>query len=345
MPEQEAEDVRVETLPATVQDAAPPAAAVGWSVAQVDEQVKVYDAIQRAALDRLTENDTYQLDWMDKPALSKGGAEKLANFFGLACDFDVVEEKVERPKFDDAGNIVSKGRARFVFKVKLTRRGNLVATGIGDIDSDEKVFRERLYGTYTDKETGEVIEKNITIADLLNAMRKNGLKRAYTDALLRATGLSNLLSQDGEEMAAYGAQAVKRSGAKPGGKLKEAKAAPASSKQLDYLKKLFDDCQVPAEQQAWALGLTLEQISGPDGDQLWKDGWKKLSKKRASFLIGKLREAGNLEGIKPPVGAATTPRDEQPGNGNAGQPPDVPPPANEPHPPKASSGKDEGLPF
>ena len=171
----------------------------------------------------------------DKPALFKGGAEKLALLFQLVPAFDV--------RRTDLGD----GHREYEVKCRLVQRqsGTFAGEGVGLCSTMESRYRyrqgaracpvcgvvgsiirgkdeyekdPRYKGGYLcfgkkggcgakfqkgdqsieSQETGKV--ENVDLADTYNTVLKQGKKRAFVDAVLTATSGSALLTQDIEEM-------------------------------------------------------------------------------------------------------------------------------------------------
>ena len=147
----------------------------------------------------------------DKPTLYKAGAEKLAAFFGLSIEMELVD-KVE----DWDG-----GFFYYRYRATATDRYGRTASGEGSANSREAKYRwrnikEREY----DPEVhgpGRKIQKsgrygsyvvyqveNREPFDLVNTLQKMAQKRAYVQAVLLAVGASAFFTQDVEDLAAAG---------------------------------------------------------------------------------------------------------------------------------------------
>lgn len=169
----------------------------------------------------------------NKPTLLKPGAEKLANFFGLAPRFEIVEKELDWLGTDHAGEQFF----YFHYRCRLMKADTLAAEGEGSANSFEKKYRwrsgERVcpkcgkptiiagkkeYGggficfakkggcgakfgdndtTITGQQTGQV--KNPDIADIVNTLQKMAQKRAYVAAVLLAVNGSEYFTQDVED--------------------------------------------------------------------------------------------------------------------------------------------------
>ena len=116
-------------------------------------------------LPKLKENQDYYTI-KDKKSLAKGGAEKLASIYNFTAEFEKDKESL-----DMLGN--AKGLVAFV--CTLTRFGVIVGQGRGS----------------------DTLERNQNDP---NKTIKMTQKRAYVDAVIRSTGLSDIFTQDLEDM-------------------------------------------------------------------------------------------------------------------------------------------------
>lgn len=149
----------------------------------------------------------------DKPTLLKPGAEKIVKLLGLADLYDTELQTIDfdKPFFD------------FHYKCKLIsiRTGVLISEGVGEANSLESKFRYRW--VYENKLSPE--EKankanlktkkfkgkdnnwytqyrveNDDIYSLVNTIKKTSKKRALVDAALSCGRLSNLFTQDLDDL-------------------------------------------------------------------------------------------------------------------------------------------------
>ena len=119
-----------------------------------------------------------------KPALFKAGAEKLA----MACGFSAAFEVTRSDLAND--------HREYTVKCSLTlRNGQFVCNGYGSCSTMERKYRYRTEWNQGQKASIE----NEDIADTFNTVLKMAKKRAYVDAVLTATGASDLFTQDIEE--------------------------------------------------------------------------------------------------------------------------------------------------
>ena len=144
-----------------------------------------------------------------KPTLLKPGAEKLTRLLGLAENYEMLDviEDYEKPLF--------------AYRVKciLTHlaTGNQVAQGLGQCNSQESRYRWRWLwpddvsqsqrqGLVTRKvrtKQGQVIQYRIPNDDLatqVNTILKMACKRAFVGAVLSAARLTDVFTQDMEDL-------------------------------------------------------------------------------------------------------------------------------------------------
>jgi hypothetical protein len=151
-----------------------------------------------------------------KPTLLKPGAEKLAKLLGLADHYEILDriEDWDRPLF------------RYVVRCSLTHMasGRLVSQGLGECNSYEARYRwrwvwpadvsdeERRHLEATPGRTRQVRTRNGAVRQYrvenddvysqVNTILKMAKKRALVDAALSAGRLSDVFTQDLEDLAA-----------------------------------------------------------------------------------------------------------------------------------------------
>ena len=116
-------------------------------------------------LPKLQEGQDYYMI-MGKKSLSKGGAEKLTSIYNLTAIFERDDNSIETLK--DVKGLVA-------FVCNLTKIGKIVGQGRG----------------------ADTLARNANDA---NKTIKMAQKRAYVDAVIRTTGLSDIFTQDLESM-------------------------------------------------------------------------------------------------------------------------------------------------
>lgn len=142
----------------------------------------------------------------DKPSLFKPGAEKVNMLFGVNPEYEFLK----------ADEDFKNGFFNYNIKCTLYRNGQPVSQGVGNCNSMEKKYR---YITVDEKgldEYGAAKETAVKFTDkfgrikyripnpepasLTNTILKMAKKRAYVDATLQVASLSDLFTQDIEDM-------------------------------------------------------------------------------------------------------------------------------------------------
>lgn len=164
--------------------------------------------------------DVYSLPGMNKPSLGKPGAEKLAAIFGLNGKFEVDKETME------AIGATANGKPYIAFVCNLMANGRVKGQGRGAtvIEWERNNYRmvfEQEFNSIKDtlkegewkgplqgvsKSSGKPYTywkvKDTPVMDplALNKAIKMAQKSAFVDAVIRATGMSDLFTQDLEDM-------------------------------------------------------------------------------------------------------------------------------------------------
>lgn len=164
--------------------------------------------------------DIYSLPGMNKPSLGKPGAEKLAAIFGLSAKFEVDKETME------VVGATANGKPYIAYIRNLTCNGRDKGQGRGatviewERNNYRMVFQDEFNAIKDTLKEGEwkgplqgVSKssgkpytywkvKDAPIADplALNKAIKMAQKSAFVDAVIRATGMSDLFTQDLEDM-------------------------------------------------------------------------------------------------------------------------------------------------
>ena len=177
--------------------------------AQINEAVKMRDMLTKLFNELLVQGTDYdRIPGTDKPTLLKPGAELLCKTFRLSQGKIEVIDKSE----DWESGVFS-----YTIGMPLIHidSGNQIAYGIGAANSMEKKHRYR-----RDKDGSQV--NNPEPADLQNTLVKMASKRAFIDAVFKATNASRMFSQEMDGPGGFAGEFEK-----------------ASSKQVDYIKKLY----------------------------------------------------------------------------------------------------------
>lgn len=140
-----------------------------------------------------------------KPTLLKPGAEKILMMFGLTSEYEIIV------KIED----YDKGIFAYTMKCILSKNGLKITEGVGSCNSKEDKYRWRWYKEEdvpagVDKEAlksktnkwgkTEYKLENEEIYSQANTILKMAKKRAQVDATLTVASLSELFTQDIEDM-------------------------------------------------------------------------------------------------------------------------------------------------
>ncbi|MBE5813437.1 MAG: hypothetical protein E7314_07345 [Clostridiales bacterium] len=137
-----------------------------------------------------------------KPTLLKPGAEKICMLFELTPKYEFLQN-IE----DYSNNFFS-----YSFKCSLYKNENVVSEGVGSCNSKEKRYRYLLVNNLSSNYSGEsekVQDKygnikyrieNIEIYNYINTILKMAKKRAFVDAILQVASLSEMFTQDIEDL-------------------------------------------------------------------------------------------------------------------------------------------------
>ena len=167
------------------------------------KKISEFQALVQSTLKSGHDYDT--IPGTNKPTLLKPGAEKIGMLFGINPDYEFLD-RIEDYKNDF-----------FAYNIKCTlyRNGNPVAQGVGSCNSKEKKYRyitvkESEIPAGMSKENLDVITdkygktkyriENNDICSLVNTILKMAKKRAYIDATLQLAALSEIFTQDIEDM-------------------------------------------------------------------------------------------------------------------------------------------------
>ena len=142
-----------------------------------------------------------------KPSLYKAGAETLIALFKLTFT----------PKAED---LSADGEIRYLVTMELaTREGVLIGSGIGECSSGEEKYswraalcdrefevtpetmrRIKFKKKYKSDVVDEIPQVRVPAADMANTILKMAKKRALIDAVLTATGASDIFTQDIQDL-------------------------------------------------------------------------------------------------------------------------------------------------
>jgi len=168
---------------------------MGPTVEDIDRAIEIYDKIRKAAQERLKEGVDYGVipGTGNKPTLLQAGAEKLCNFFGLSIEQDTLERELDFPRKWASFS------CRTILRSK--KSGAIMASATSSINSFESKYIYQLFPERhpnVDKRDRNPAE----LADLLNTLEAMAQKRSLVKATKHATGLSDIYTQDVEDMPA-----------------------------------------------------------------------------------------------------------------------------------------------
>ena len=164
-------DMGREETPPTAMPLAPQEDAQTLSVQQVEERARLIQQVLHRVMQRGIHYDV--IPGTDKPTLLQPGAEKLAVTFRLAPNFLCVDRLEEW----EQGFFAYRFRCELLHQVT----GTLVASAEGSCNSRERRYRNQ--DAYT----------------IANTVLKMAQKRAFVAAVIKATGASDLFTQDLED--------------------------------------------------------------------------------------------------------------------------------------------------
>lgn len=147
-------------------------------------------------------HDFGEVPGTSKPTLLKPGGEKICMLFGLNPEYEFLQTAEDYDKEFFSYNI----------RCTLFRNGQPVAQGVGSCNSKEKKYRYINVDKVPDGYIGPVEEfknnygftkykiNNPDICSLVNTILKMAKKRAFIDAVLQVASLSEVFTQDIEDM-------------------------------------------------------------------------------------------------------------------------------------------------
>lgn len=147
-------------------------------------------------------HDFGEVPGTSKPTLLKPGGEKICMLFGLNPEYEFLQTTEDYDKEFFSYNI----------RCTLFRNGQPVAQGVGSCNSKEKKYRYINVDTIPDNYMGSSESftdkygrtkykiNNPDICSLVNTILKMAKKRAFIDAVLQVASLSEVFTQDLEDM-------------------------------------------------------------------------------------------------------------------------------------------------
>lgn len=137
----------------------------------------------------------------NKPTLLKPGAEKILMMFGLTSEYEIVES------IEDW----NKGVFAYTVRCVLSKNGIKITEGLGSCNSKEDKYRYRWVresevpigvdpSTLKSNQYGKLRIENEEIYSQVNTLLKMAKKRAQVDATLTVASLSEVFTQDMEDI-------------------------------------------------------------------------------------------------------------------------------------------------
>lgn len=184
------------------------------SIAQVQSIMQKISQFQKVVQQTLHQNHDFGIiPGSDKPTLLKPGAEKILMMLGLRSEFEIINST------EDFEN----GFFRYKIKCKLFKGDVLITEGLGACSTKEKKYRNQ---------DGFTLD---------NTVLKMAKKRALIDATLTVASLSDIFTQDLEDMDLEGNSVSQQTNMK-----KEMK--PASKSQIAYIQSMQKKLNLSDEQ-------------------------------------------------------------------------------------------------
>lgn len=145
-----------------------------FSKESIEEGFKKIKQIKTLVRERLIDKVDYGISPFcgDKPSLYKSGAEKIMLIFGITSQYQLID--IEKD--------YEKGLISYIVKCTLYQNNIIIADGLGASN------------------TREAKNEKKNPFSISNTVLKIAKKRAMVDAVLIATGLSDMFTQDIEDM-------------------------------------------------------------------------------------------------------------------------------------------------
>ncbi len=189
---------------------------------QFKADIEAINQFQKVVRANMIEGQDYGvIPGTTKPTLLKPGAEKIAKLLGLADEYEILDRQEDwgKPFF------------RYLIKCRLiaVRTGTVISEGLGECNSMEARYRWRWLwpreipddqkgGLVTRPVKGGGVQYRLPNEDIfsqVNTLVKMSKKRALVDAALSAGRLSQVFTQDIEDM---GSAVAKETAAAPASK-------------------------------------------------------------------------------------------------------------------------------
>ncbi|UHR03283.1 hypothetical protein LV469_03045 [Peptoniphilus sp. GNH] len=159
---------------------------------------KFQETLQRVLVEG---HDYGEIPGTNKPTLLKPGAEKILMLLGLTSEYEIVDQ-VEDWKA---------GVFAYTVRCILSKGGMKITEGLGQCNSKEDKYRYRWVreddiplgqdlGSLKQNRYGKYRIDNDEVYSLVNTILKMAKKRAQVDAALTAASLSDIFTQDVEDI-------------------------------------------------------------------------------------------------------------------------------------------------
>ncbi len=151
----------------------------GLKLDRVQQSMNTIQQFQKVVQGSLVEGHDYGASFFgaSKPSLLKPGAEKILMLLGLSSEYEIIEKIQD---YED-------GFFAYTIRCILTKGGQVITQGLGHCNSKEKKYT-------SDKQD---------IFMLGNTCLKMAKKRAQVDAALTVGSLSDIFTQDLEDMVQF----------------------------------------------------------------------------------------------------------------------------------------------
>lgn len=145
-------------------------------------------------------HDFGEIPGTSKPTLLKPGAEKILMLLGLTSEYEIVDQ------IEDW----NKGVFSYTIRCILSQNGMKITEGLGNCNSKEEKYRYRwvyerqipegIDKTFLKQNNGRYRIENEEPYTMVNTILKMAKKRAQVDATLTVASLSEIFTQDIEDM-------------------------------------------------------------------------------------------------------------------------------------------------
>lgn len=212
-----------------------------------DQTLARIKAFQKVAQKSLVKGHDF-VSIAGRQCLAKPGAEKIFMLLGVSCTFEILDRK-------DTPEVVE-----YMLRCRAVFNGEVVAEGLGSCNSQEKKYAKQ------------------SIPDLKNTILKMAEKRAKVDCALHIGALSDIFTQDLEDIDTREQENIKN-------QEEVAAAKPISAQQIKSIDSLFIKLSIdtPAARQ--------EKLQTAFN----KTAVEQLTRHEAELLINKMRSIADKQ--------------------------------------------------